>query len=329
MNRLLLCIVALSCLLTSTPSEGQLSVEILDASSSVYSYEPVYVTFEVRNEGANPVVIPADLCSVEGASLVAGHRGEDRSERAGQAGCPSGRVVWLPPGGRWLFFQNFGLGAEGEFEVQAIFRSPGQCHGRPVGPNGHRIRAVRPALRGSRPYDCWSGEARSEPIDIVVQIPASEVDIAAGKLLELDHVRWKNNWKVGLILNVKKLYQKYPASHYAYAAIWATSGSGSMLNVVILQPENPLNPWVVGAMAASDSYQDRPCAVASRWNRPATAELEERRARVFAAYPPPESVKAYLRQQKLEFAAEECTQRESEAGGRPVEHDGRGPASDG
>lgn len=292
-------------------------VEVLDAPPSVYSYEPIYVTFEVRNEGDGPVVIPVDRCPVEGASLHYGRSGEELDNETGRLACPSRRLVWLPPGGRWLFFRILGMGAvEGRYQIQAVFRSPGQCWGPPIGPERDRIVAVRPIELGSRPFDCWSGEAKSQRVEVDVQVPRAEVDVAAAEYLELDHVRWKNNWNTAFILGFRDLFRRFPTSHYAYAASSAIGGGGTgMVNVVILQPDNPLNRWAAAAMAQDRAYRNRPCATPWSWRPGASEDLDERIDRVIAAYPPPEPVRAYLRQLDLEYAAEACPEAEGQAAG--------------
>lgn len=319
MKRIVICVLALICLLSSKPGEPQVAIEILGAPSSVFSYEPAYVVFEVRNEGSEPLVIPAGYCAAEGVALSAGRAGEDLRNDVGSSACGSDRLVWLAPGGRRLFFHTIGLGVEGPFEIQATLRSPGQCVGRPVGSDKDRIVPARPVTPTSRPFDCWSGEATSRRIQVLVQVPADEADLAAAEFLELEHVRWSNNWKVGLILNMRELYHRFPSSHYTYAAFWAAGGGGaSMLNVTILQPDNPLNRWVSGAMAASLMYRNRPCATPEPWGHGALSDLDERFERVIAAYPPPEPVQDYLHQLEAEY--EECPQR-TQAGGRTSEEE--------
>ena len=82
-----------------------------------------------------------------------------------------------------------------------------------------------------------------------------------------------------------------------------------MLSVIILQPDNPLNPWVVGAMKATLAERERPCAPPYKSPLPEPADLAERYQRVFAAYPPPKAFQDYLRQQELVYSTEECPKR--------------------
>lgn len=315
MNRIAICASTVVFFFCATSGQSQVAIEILDAPSSVFSYEPAYVVFEVRNEGDEPVVIPVGYCFAQGVALSAGRAGEPLRNDVGSSTCGSAGLVWLAPGERRLFFHSIGLGAEGAFELQATLRSPGQCAGRPLGPEEYRIVPTRPVTPSSRPYDCWSGEATSRRSEVLVEVPTGEADLAAAEFLVLDHVRWRNNWKVALTLSMRDLYHRFPTSHYTYAAFWAAGGGGaSMLNVTVLQPDNALNHWVAGAVAASLAYRDRPCANPEPWGPRAPADLDERFERVIAEYPPPAPVQAYLRQLEVELAAEDCSDHGPEDG---------------
>lgn len=310
MNRNLRCAMVLSWFLVPGLGAAQIAVEILDTPPTAYSYEPVWVTFEVRNEGPEPLVIPADTCTQEGAFLEVGLRGERLEDRQIASDCAPHRLVWLTPGGRWLFYQPVALGPEGVFDIEAVLRSPGECQGSPVGPERHRIQPVRPIVWGARPYDCWSGEARSQRSVVTVETPSSKVDLAAMKTLGVDHVSSPRT----LHLNLRRLLELHPTSHYTYAASWFAVSALGMLDVVVLQPENPLNPWVAGAMAENLASRNRRCNESRSEPPGIPAELAKRYAKVIAAYPPPASVKGYLRQQALEHAAEECPKGKAEEG---------------
>jgi hypothetical protein len=313
MKRILVCAaLSFSYLLISARGEAQVEVQILDAPAGIFSFEPVFVTFEVRNDGSSPVIIPTGSCVTEGESLESGRAGEELEDPGQFSDCGPEGLVWLRPGGRWLFFRRLWLGAEGEFEIEAVLRSPGECGGRPIGADKDHIAPLRPIVWGSRPYDCWSGTARSQRIEVIVEIPNSEADLAAAEYLKLGHVRWRNNWRAALMLSARDLYQRFPTSHYTYAAFGAFSSGTSMLNVVIRQPDNPLNPWVSGALARYLAYRNRPCAPPEPSGPGTPAELDERRERVIAAYPPPEPVQAYLRQLQTELAADGCPERAPE-----------------
>lgn len=312
--------LALWGLLLPSLAWGHVEVEILAAPQRVYSFEPVLVVFEARNEGAVGLAIPAEGSGgEEGAYLEIGPTGETL-EIASLVydGWPN-RLVWLEPGERWLFLQDVTPGFEGRFDIQAVLRSLGECTGRPVGPHRQSMKAVREVgeLVPSRPYDCWNGTARSQRVTVTVEVPDTAVDRSAAEFLELDHVRWKNNWKASLIYRVRELFDRFPTSHHTYAAFRAAGDYLSMLDVVILQPDNPLNPWIAGAMAAGLAHRHRPCARPHKERPGGPPDLAERYQRVIAAYPPPKPLQDYLRQEALEHASEECPQPERTDDAKP------------
>lgn len=310
--------LALSVLLLPSLARGQIQLEILAAPDLVQSYEPILVVHEARNEGAVGVAIPAEGCSGEGGYLEVGPAGEELADAHPVYDCVPRRLVWLEPSERWLYLQYAAPGAAGLFDIQAVLRSRGQCTGTPVGPHRELIEAVREVglVVPSRPYDCWDGEVRSQRITVTVEVPDSEVDVRAAQYLDRIQPSWRNNWKYSLIGNFRRLLDHHPKSHYTYAAFAAFGDFPAMLNAVILQPDNRLNPWVAGAMAAGLAYRHRPCAPPSKERPGAPPDLAERYQRVIAAYPPPEPLKDYLRQQALEYANEDCPKKDER------EHDG-------
>jgi hypothetical protein len=304
-------LAAATCLLLLVPARGETHVEvrILDAPRHAYTYEPVFVTIEVRNHGRAPVVIPTGSCSTEGVSLRVGQVGQELEDWSKVSDCAPEGVVWLISGARWLFFYHVAFGPEGEFEIEAVLRSPGECGGRPVGPDRHRIERQRPIVFQGRLYDCWFGVERSDRFHVVIEIPTHEADLAAAEFMGVDRVVSK----VTLLLFFRDLYLRFPTSHYAYAASHvAGGGSLGMLNAVVFQPDNPLNPWAAGAIARSLAYRNRPCATPMPGGPRTPEDLDDRFARVIAAYPPPEPVRAYLRQFEAELAAEECPERKAQ-----------------
>lgn len=312
MNRSLLhSIVGSALLVLFAPKAGAqgIAVRILDAPPSAYSFEPIWVTFEVRNESEAPVVIPADsqLVAEQGASLEVGLSGEPLMSSIVVYDLVPVKLVWLPPGGRWLFFQRIVLPwAEGAVELEAVLRGPGECAGSPIGPEAHRIKPVRPIVRGSRPYDCWSGEERSQRITVVVETPDTAVDLAALEFMKFDRVKSSR----ALLSKFSGLREHFPTSHYTYAA-YAAIGSVTMLDAVLLQPDNPLNRWAAGAAAEYLARRNRHCGGLEPPIPGAPPDLAVRLARVVAAYPTPAPVKDYLRQLELEYASEECPGRDS------------------
>jgi hypothetical protein len=95
-----------------------------------------------------------------------------------------------------------------------------------------------------------------------------------------------------------------------------------MLNMAILQPDNPLNRWVAGGLSGTLLHRARSCAPRDRWNRPFSAEVVERYERVIAAYPPSEPLQDYLRQLEIELASEECPESPGEAATEAEASDG-------
>lgn len=307
MRRILGLVLALSALLPARPVEAQIAVKILDAPASVFSFEPVYVTFEVRNEGKKLVDIPGDGCSGAGAFVEVGPRGGPFYDPFPIYDCTPNQIITLAPGTRWLFFQKVQLGAQGEYEVRAVLRSSGQCLGQPFRSQRERLEAARHVVTGTAPYDCWAGDEASQRVPVGVKVPDSEIDLAAAEYLEIDNPRWSGgNWKSALIHRVRDLFRQFPTSHYTYAAYSSAFSAFGMLNVVILQPDNPLNPRVAVAMSVALAARNRPCAHPKPWGPPAPPDQDERFARIIAAYPPPAPVKDYLRQMEQEIAAEEC-----------------------
>lgn len=301
--RTLPCLALLAIVLIPNWGEAQVSVEILDAPSTAYSFEPIHVTYEVRNGFSYPIVIPGDPFSPQGTFLRVGLRGDPLTDSRKISDLSPSRLVWLPPGGRWLFFQHVELGPEGVFEIQAVLRSPGECQGRPVGPEANRAQPVRPVVRGARPYDCWSGETESGMVEVIIEIPSSEPELAVLDYLGVDRVGSPK----GLLFNLKELIRRFPSSHYTYAGLQAAGGGGcSMLDAVILQPDNALNPWVAAGIAECLAYRNRPCAGPEHRGPGGPADLDERFERVIATYPPPAPVQDYLRQLEAELASEEC-----------------------
>lgn len=313
MTRSLLLMLAFSCLLGLSPVAGQIAVEILDVPPSVFSFEPIWVTFEVRNDGHWPLLVPADACSGQGTFLEVGWVGEPLEPPYPVYDCRSKRLVWLPPDGRRLFLQQVAPGARGTFEIEAVVRSRYRCVGSVIGAGRAQVEPAGVNEWGAWEFECWEGEARSQRAAVGVAVPTSDVDRAAAEFLELDHVRWRNSPRVSFMLRLKELVARFPTSHYTYAAYgFATRGQlGAMMAPVLLQPENPLNPWAAGAMAARFAYANRRCAPQESSDARALEELGERLDRVLAAHPPPGPVVDYLRQVELEYAAEDCGPGES------------------
>lgn len=292
---------------------GAITVAILDAPSTVYSYEPVFVVFEVRNSGREPVLIPVHGCRGQGTVLEVGPRGEPLADRCRIYDLEVRYFAWVRPGDRRLFFSHVALGAEGLFEIEAVVRSPGECIGSLVGPVMLPLPSVR-EIEGVGPrFECWSGEARSQPILVDVKIPTSEVDLAAAEALQLANVK---NWHAKLILSSKELLERFPTSHYTYAATYAQGGAYGVLAGIERQPDNPLNRWAAAAVAATVLGKTRRCAAAEPEPFFDAEDAQRHSERALSAHPPRGPLSKYLEQLALEYAAEECPEAASEKGPR-------------
>jgi len=306
--RPVLLLLALSSLLLSTAASGEIQLEILAAPERVYSYEPVPVVYEARNEGSVGVAIPAEGCGGLGGYLEVGPAAESLEIPFLVNDCVPDRVAWLEPGERWLFLQDVTPGEEGQFEIQAVLRSRGACTGRPAGPHRKLIKltgSVGAGIPGA-PYECWESDVRSQRIAVTVEVPTTAEDRSAAEFLALERPNWKRNWKRQLSSMYRELFERFPTSHYTYAAARAGADFPAMVNVVVLQPDNPLNPWIAGAMAAQLAQRRHPCAPPYRERLVDSSDLAERFERVNAAYPPPKPLQDYLRQLEMEHASEEC-----------------------
>lgn len=293
--------LVLGSLLLSTTTSGEIQLEIVGAPEQVYSYEPVPVVYEARNAGSVGVAIPAEGCGGLGGYLEVGPAGESLQVPFLVNDCVPDRLVWLEPGERWLFLQDVTPGEEGLFEIQAVLRSRATCTGRPAGP--HRKLITGDA---GKPYECWEGEVRSQRIAVTVDKPTTAEDRSAAEFLMHERPNWKSNWKRQLASMYRELFERFPGSHYTYAAARAGADFPAMVNVVILQPDNPLNPWVAGAMAVQLAHRSEPCAPAHTERFADSPGLAERFERAIAAYPPPKPLRDYLRQQAMVHATEEC-----------------------
>jgi hypothetical protein len=167
--------------------------------------------------------------------------------------------------------------------------------------------AIRPARAiefGSSAYDCWEGEVRSAQHSVRVENPTAPVDLEAASFLgPLSRVR--------LVLSFNKLLTDYQDSHYLVAAYHAMGGRGmGLITPVLLQPENPLNPWLVGAVLRGQLFFRYGCQGG------ATVEGAQqydatRIGQVAAAHPPPEGVKKLLEQLEADLQVRECPEPSS------------------
>ncbi|NJL29256.1 MAG: hypothetical protein HC897_15930 [Thermoanaerobaculia bacterium] len=291
---------------------GQIAVRILDAPPSVYSYEPVFVVFEVRNKGAEPLVIPLEGCHGNGATVEIGRNGKPLEDHHRESHCGAQAYAWLQPGERRLFLNyHFYAGAEEELEIEAVIRSPGECFDNFVGPTRLPLPPSQEVERGWRRFACWEGEARSERIHIDVKVPTAAEDLAAADFLQITSgatIKWQH-----LVLKSRELLERFPQSHYTYAAMmYVGAGVIGLLPAAIKQPENPLNRLAAGAMAAHVAYLTQPCSGPERARAAGLHSWQEMYESFLARHDPPQSLKDYVEQVKRDGAAQECPEMQAE-----------------
>lgn len=250
-------------LLVSPSMEGQVAIELINMPSEVYSFEPVYVLYSVENIGQTPLYLPAEGPPDRGPGIYFAPLGQTprppRGPVPGRAYPHALSTMWLAPGERWLFYKDIGhhIGIlSGEMAVQAVLSSEGRCGDRQL--YGRRSFPLQSLHAGTiergviayNVYRCWEGEARSNTWRLTVKKPTGAVDAAAHDYLiqnrGLHYAAETDTWRLHQIPGLDK---KFPRSHYTYAALAAATSVYSKKQAVELQPENPLNSWVMGAIA--------------------------------------------------------------------------------
>lgn len=302
-----------------------LQVRILESPGTVYSYEPVIVVFEVRNDEDRPALIPEYGCRNQGTFLAVGRRGEQLEDQCQVYDLEVRHFAWVAPGERRLFLAHVTAGKEGLFEVEAVVRSSGLCLGTLVGGTRIPLPPVREVEGAGPRFDCWDGESRSETAFVEIRVPTDSVDLEAARFIEIESAK---NVSAVLTLKLRELGEKFPTSHYTYAARFAAGGPLGALVGVEDQPGNPLNRWVVSAAAASLARRTRRCAEAE--SDPFFDPLNERRrlTRAMESYAPPDAASAFLQQLDRDLAAEDCAQSQGDSTGNGGQGGGTKPASE-
>lgn len=260
-------ILAISLLLfgcAAPRSHAEVALEIVSCPTEVFSFEPVYVLYSIRNTGSEALYLPAEHGPGRGPEIFVGIGDAEPSRETGlivdHISPHATRTMWLAPGERWYFLEDVGRRArmlEGTMSIQAVFSSSGTCGDQLV---GGRTTLSLNALRsesisvGDRIFDsfaCWEGESRSLATRIVVRRGSSPEDREAEEALKRERKLVYNNemgtWTLTRAWDAGK---RFPKSHLGYAVL--ASGSASVLDkmkAVELQPGNALNPWVRGAIA--------------------------------------------------------------------------------
>ena len=251
-------------LLSGGVVKAELLVEILGMPAEVYSFEPIYVLYSVQNRGATPVLLPNGGLPREGALIYFAPKGEApryTSRIVFDRFFPhSSTSFWLAPGERWLFYTDISFNIEaleGEFDVQAVMSGDGNCGGEQNGGKRsfsfqpHYLKTLSAGNSRMKVYRCWEGEVRSETRSLRILHPLAAVDQAARMYLlrsrKLVHNHDRTEWGIP---NAGDLSERFPLSHYSYATLTRDpSQIGSLQRALELQPQNPLNPWVLGAFA--------------------------------------------------------------------------------
>ena len=303
MRRIVVLVATSLLLLVPFDATEGLQVRILESSGVVYSFEPVVVVFEVRNDADRPALIPEYGCRNQGTFLAMGKRGEQLEDQCHVYDLEVRHFAWVPPGERRLFLSHVTAGEEGLFEIQAVVRSSGHCLGSLVGATQLSLPPVR-EVEGLGPrFDCWEGEVRSEPSFVEVRIPTDPVDFAAARFLEIEEAK---NVSAVLTLKLRELVERFPTSHYTYAARYAAGGPLGALAGIEDQPGNALNKWVASAAAASLARRTRRCAEAEPDPFFDPVDVRRRLARAIESYVPSGAASAFLEQLERDHAAEEC-----------------------
>lgn len=302
-------------ILASITAQGQVVVELLSMPKEIYSLEPVYVLYSIENIGDDPIYLPAERAPERGHGLYIGRNGEPPKPvnwvLDARIYPHTEATMWLAPGERWLFYREIGWKVgllEGEASIQAVLSSDGPCgdrlrygrHQFPLKPL--HVESVQIGVVMAEVYRCWQGEARSNVWTLKVRRSDSLVDrkayeylLADGRLVE-NHEQgyWSMRWG-------PMLKEKYPSSHYTFASLAEQSSVYAKKEATDLQPDNPLNPWVMGAVADLVLKRRSRCST----DPPLTFDLNIEELEL------PDGVRGYLDQQKWYFNNRYCQERQS------------------
>jgi hypothetical protein len=233
--------------------------------AEVYSFEPVYVLYSVENTGASPVYLPAESAPHLGPGVYVAARGETPRPNGivhgDRAYAHAGESMSLGPGERWLFYEKITRSSlyalEGQFSVQAVMSSSGLCgeklkygrHSREMAPSLY-LETKKVGVFEKKVYSCWRGETRSNVWTLTVKRPRDSVDGLAHEYLErtggLKYYPDSGEWRIKQVVSIE---EKHPNSHYTYALVAGATSVFAKMRAVALQPDNPLNPWVMGDVA--------------------------------------------------------------------------------
>ena len=104
MKKAILCILFLA----APPTGAQIDVRIVDYPSRVQMYDPIVVTAEVKNLGAEGLLIPSTGLTDSSYSVWYGRAPDALSLYRPYRIEGGGSVIWLEAGETWLFQINLG-----------------------------------------------------------------------------------------------------------------------------------------------------------------------------------------------------------------------------
>jgi len=228
---------------------GEVQVRIADYPEQVYSYSPVIITGVVENHGSEPVLLPASLATDNRYFVETGATMENLKELMPFRFDGGGNVVWVKPGEKWYFQMGIGqwrVKLSGTLYIRMGIRSTGRCHYSPQGGEEFPLKLL--SKNGNPIFECWEGDVRSEVASIDFVRPDSTADRAAAdyiyspKFPTICNVEYNDGC---LHQGASQLLERFPASHYTYAAL-LTAGTDSpeyLQKVLDLQPSHPLTPY--------------------------------------------------------------------------------------
>lgn len=228
--------------LTSLASAG-IEVEITDHPVEVWLYSPVFVTAKVTNVGENLEIVP---CGAERTFIETGRVGEALLNRqrervlAATRGCPLASeesFLFQLEATPWVM-------EEGTFRVRVGIHGLGSCRLRFPVDDTAEIASLEIA-EGTGVYQCWEGRAVSEETRIEVFKPPN-VGADARALEFLTSPEFPVPLPIGatemrLYHGARHFQERFPASHYTYAAILRSEYDLGWL--LEHQPNHPLTPY--------------------------------------------------------------------------------------
>lgn len=216
---------------------AQVSVELLDAPGEVLVFTPVYMTWVVKNQGNDPVL----LCnsSAGGWRTLWGDKNEILSLTGSRN---SDSVIWLGPGEMHYFRTAKGLMPSdmlteaGTYEIRTIIHGTGECHFQPQPTDAFTPEKLSSDLSSSS-YKSWQGEVRSTIHRLTVSEPSRSDDVEA--LMYLKSIIGGTIHSAVYSKAFPYLREHYPLSTYTFVAAWH---EGKLEEMLKLQPESYLVP---------------------------------------------------------------------------------------